>query len=65
MSRSYGAGGSAGTSSEFTLQTIEGTGADLRAESGRYLDVRVELRSSPEGESPALHGVSVGRMCTN
>lgn len=47
------------------LQTIEGTGADLRAESGRYLDVRVELRSSPEGESPALHGVSVGRMCTN
>lgn len=42
---------------------LEGPSADLGAESGEFLDVRVELRLSAEGESPELRGVSVGRVC--
>jgi hypothetical protein len=37
--------------------------ADLRAEQGRFLEVRVELRSSPTGESPLLRSISVGVVC--
>lgn len=42
---------------------LDGREADLRGQQGRFLDVRVELRTGDGGDSPVLRGVSVGRRC--
>jgi streptogramin lyase len=36
---------------------------DLRGQAGRFLEVRVELWSSDDGWTPALHGLSVAYAC--
>lgn len=43
--------------------TVDGDTLDLQELHGRFLEVRVELHASPDGASPELHGVSVGRVC--
>jgi hypothetical protein len=43
--------------------TLDGDTIDLQEESGRFLEVRVELHAAADGTSPELRGISVGRVC--
>jgi hypothetical protein len=43
---------------------LDGQDVDLRSQTGRFLDVRVELRAAPDGSSPQLDAVHVERRCS-
>jgi len=43
--------------------TLGGDTVNLGATTGRFLEVRVTLQATEDGATPALFGVSVGRVC--